>query len=180
VNALVNLGLTPKKTDKIRDYLTKNAKSLYPDVYFSAAAFADMKIAAPKAAEWIAGFEAMRNPDGSYGKSSGDTAHAVVVILRLGGTVKDPAAVAKSLEAAQSGSGGFAGKGGAVNLPSTYTAMRGVFMLKGKPDLAAVRRYVASCRNSDGGYGVAPGKPSNMTFTYFASSILRWADELEK
>ena len=180
VNALVNIGSAPKNADGVRDYVTRNAKSLYPDIYFAAAALEDIKMKSPKASEWIAAFEATRNPDGSYGKGAADTAHAVVVILRLGGTVRDPGAVGKVLKAAQNPNGGFAGEGDAVNLPGTYTVMRALRMLKEKPDLASLYRYVASQRNPDGGYGVAPGKPSNMTFTYFASAILDWADKMAK
>jgi hypothetical protein len=37
-----------------------------------------------------------------------------------------------------------------------------------------VRSFVAKCRNADGGYGVAPGQPSNISGTYFAAIILHW------
>ena len=56
--------------------------------------------------------------------------------------------------------------------------MRAFHMLKEKPaDVAAFRAFVAKCRNADGGYGVAPGQPSNAGGTYFASIILHWLAE---
>ena len=135
---------------------------------------------APKALEWIAAVEATRNPDGTYGRNASDTAHAVVIILRLGGTVMDKAPIAKALKAAQSPDGSFSAREGVSDLPGTYTIMRALWMLKEKPNLAGVVEYIRRCRNAEGGYGASPGKPSNMAFTYMASSVLHWADELAK
>ena len=48
-------------------------------------------------------------------------------------------------------------------------------MLKEKPkDVAKLKEFIAKCRNKDGGYGVAPGQPSNISGTYFASIVLYW------
>jgi hypothetical protein len=50
-------------------------------------------------------------------------------------------------------------------------------MLHQKPENAtACRAFVARCRNADGGYGVAPGQPSSVSGTYFASIILHWLE----
>jgi hypothetical protein len=180
-NALVNLrGSAPENAKKIRNFVTDNAKSLYPDIYFAAATLEDLRMQTPDASKWITAFEANRKQDGIYGEGAVDTAHAVVVLIRLGGTLKDPASAAKVMKASQAPSGGFEGKGGAVNMPNTYTVMRALMMLKEKPDIEALYRYLASCRNPDGGYGVSPGKPSNITFTYFASAVLHWADQMKK
>ena len=180
-NALVNLrGSAPENAKKVLDFVTENAKSLYPDIYFAAATLEDLRMQTPEASKWIAAFEANRKQDGSYGEGAADTAHAVVVLFRLGGTLKDPASAAKVMKASQTPSGGFEGKGGAVNMPNTYTVMRALMMLKEKSDIEALYRYLASCRNPDGGYGVAPAKPSNITFTYFASAVLHWADQMKK
>jgi prenyltransferase beta subunit len=181
VNAFVNMkGAPPQNLEKIRDFVTANAKSIYPDIYFAAATMEDAKMKAPKASEWIAAIEATRNPDGTYGKNADEIAHAVVIILRLGGTLKDPGPMLKTLKAAQRPDGSFSGTGEGSDMPATYTVMRALWMLKEKPDMAGVLKYVASCRNADGGYGVSPGKPSAVTPTYMASSVLRWADDLAK
>ena len=43
-----------------------------------------------------------------------------------------------------------------------------------QPDLDALRGFIARCRHSEGGYGVAPGQPATLQATYFATIILRW------
>jgi len=181
VSAIVNMkGGPPQNVEKIQDFVTNNAKIIFPDIYFAAATMEDAKMKTPKASEWVAAVEATRNPDGTYGKNADEIAHAVVIILRLGGTVKDPAPVVKALKAAQRPDGSFSGTGEASDVPSTYTVMRALWMLKEKPDLARLVEYIGRCRNADGGYGASPGKLSNMTFTYMASSVLCWANELAK
>jgi hypothetical protein len=63
-------------------------------------------------------------------------------------------------------------------LESSYRIMRCFMMLKEKPaDVDAFKGFIAKCRNRDGGYGVAPGQPSSVGATYFASIILHWLDE---
>jgi hypothetical protein len=32
-------------------------------------------------------------------------------------------------------------------------------------------RFIASCHNADGGYGVQPGKPSTLQGTYYAAVV---------
>ena len=56
--------------------------------------------------------------------------------------------------------------------------MRCFVMLKARPDrVEDVRAFVAKCRNDDGGYGIAPGQPSSVSSTYFASIITHWLKE---
>ena len=40
----------------------------------------------------------------------------------------------------------------------------------------SLRTFIAKCRNEDGGYGVAPGQPSNLSGTYYAAIIRYWLD----
>ncbi len=181
VNAIVNMkGEPPAEMEKNMGFASANARSIYPDIYFATSIVEDAGVKAPKAAEWLAALEATRNPDSTYGKNADEIAHAVVIILRLGGTLKDPVPVIKALKAAQQPDGSFSGTGKGSDVPGTYTVLRALWMLKEKPDLAAVRKYIASCRNADGGYGLVAGKPSAATPTYMASSVLRWADELAR
>jgi hypothetical protein len=59
--------------------------------------------------------------------------------------------------------------------------MRAFHLLKEKPkDVAALRKFVASCRNADGGYGVTPGAPSSMSGVYYAAIVSKWLDDMEK
>jgi len=163
----------------IRDYFEKNAESL-PDIYIAAAALDAAELKVKTTAAWLKAYEATANPDGTYGKSASDNAGAAITIMRLGATVKDPGAVAKALQAAQKPDGGFATMGDASDLGATYRIVRGLYMLKAKPDVGRLQDFIAKCRNEDGGYGVSPGKPSTASATYFAAIVHHWLDELAK
>lgn len=168
-----------ERLGRTADYFAANAKTL-PDTYIAAAALdaAGRKPADP--APWIAGWEAVRNPDGSYGKGAPDTASAVILTLRVGGTVKEPATAARALKAAQRPDGGFSLTGGESDLPTVYRMMRALIMLKEKPDVDRLSAFIARCRNADGGYGPTPGQPSTASATYNAAIVMKWIDELAK
>jgi prenyltransferase beta subunit len=171
--------LRGERPRKAAEYLAKHAKSI-PEIYVSLAALeaAQMKPADPAA--WLQAFEAMRNPDGTFGKSPYDTATAVVSILRLGGTVQNRDAVVSRLKAAQQPEGGFAGEDDAVGLGGTYRMVRAIRLLKDRPDVAKLREYLAKCRGADHGYGPAPGQPATANATYYALTMLSWMEEMEK
>ena len=78
--------------------------------------------------------------------------------------------------------GGFGeAKAEVSDLGSTYRVMRALMLLKEKPkDVAALRKFVTSCRNSDGGYGVTAGAPSSMSGVYYATIVSKWLDDMEK
>ena len=83
------------------------------------------------------------------------------------------------MKAGQRADGGF-GKADspASDLETTYRMMRSFHMLKAAPeDAGRLRAFLDSCRNDDGGYGVAKGKPSSAAGTYYASIITHWLDE---
>lgn len=163
--------------NSIQRYFAENAKSL-PDIYIAAAAFHAAELTTSTAAEWISLYEKTRNADGTYGKDAFETAGAVVTILRLGGKVSDGAGVAHKLRDAQDVDGGFARRGEKSNLSTTYRVMRAFTMLREKPDVTRLTQFIARCRNDDGGYGAAPGQPSNSSATYFAAIVLHWLEEL--
>lgn len=163
----------------IREYFEKNAASL-PDIYIAAAALEPAGLKVKTTADWIKAYEATHNPDGTYGKTVADNAGAAITILRLGGTLKNPAAVAASLKAAQKPDGGFAATGDKSDLGTSYRVTRALYMLKEKPDIAKLQDFIAKCRNADGGYGNSPGEPSNASATYFAAIIHHWLDEMAK
>ena len=163
----------------IEAYFAQHASGNLSDTYIAAAALHPARIQASKAKDWVAAFDATRNPDGSYGKTIADTASAVVTTLRLGGQVKHRDRVVEILKSAQRGDGGFSVTSEHSDLRTSYPVMRAFYMLREKPDLARCRDFIAHCRNPDGGYGPSPGQPSTLSTTYFACIILHWMDELD-
>ncbi len=162
-------------------YLGDQAKE-FEQVRLAAAAVEALGKQPPQAKDWLAQVRKMATPDGSYGKGDGtarETGSAIVTVLRLGGKVEHPEAILKTLNAGQRSDGGF-GKANAKgsDLESCYRITRAYHMLKAKPEkTAALREFIAKCRNADGGYGVEPGQPSTTGATYYASIILHWLGE---
>lgn len=163
----------------IREYFEKHASTI-PDLYIATAALDAAELKLKKAPEWIKTFEATLNPDGTYGKSPTENAGVAISLMRLGAPLKNPAAVAASLKAAQRADGGFSASGEKSDLPSTYRIVRALYMLKAKPDTERLRAFIAKCRNADGGYGPSPGQPSTVSSTYNAAIVSHWLDEFEK
>ncbi|HEY7153388.1 MAG TPA: prenyltransferase/squalene oxidase repeat-containing protein [Gemmataceae bacterium] len=162
-------------------YLDANSKT-FEEVRLTAASFEALGKPAPSAEAWLKQIAKMRHTDGTYGEGGGaarDTGGAVCAVLRLGGTVEQRENVLKALNAGQRKDGGFgqAGVEGS-DLATTYRVMRAFHMLRTQPQGAGrLRDFIARCRNDDGGYGVAPGQPSNVSGCYYAGIILHWLDE---
>jgi hypothetical protein len=161
-------------------YLTEHTKS-FDDIRIAVAGLERIKRTAPKARAWLEQVEKLWNADGTAGKEDGvarDTGSLAVTVLRLGGTLKDQAAVLKALKNGQRNNGGYGKLDAAVSdLETTYRVMRAFMMLKERPDdVEALRSFVAKCRNEDGGYAISPGEPSTVGSTYFAAIILHWMD----
>jgi prenyltransferase beta subunit len=175
----VQLPLEPF-ADHIVKYLDEHVRT-FEDIRIAAAGLETIQKKSPKTDAWLAEVAKLRNADGTYGKSDGvarDTGGAVVVVLRLGGKVDHPENVLKALKAGQRGDGGF-GKADVKgsDLETSYRVMRAFWMMKDRPDAAALRGFIAKCRNADGGYGVAPGQKSSASGTYYAAIVLHWLDE---
>jgi hypothetical protein len=180
--AVTELKLPPERyTTPAVKYLVDNAKT-FEEIRIAAAGLEAVEKRPPQVNAWLEQVAKMRNADGTYGKGDSlarDTGSAVVVVLRLGGKVEQPENVLKALKAGQRPDGAF-GKADASgsDLETTYRVMRAFHMLKEKPaDVAKLQAFLAKCRNSDGGYGVAPGQPSGVSPTYNAAIILHWLDE---
>ena len=163
-------------------YLSDNAKS-FEEIRIAAAGLERLMAKSTRNQAWLDEVLKLQNADGTFGKELGparDTGSAAVTLLRLGGTLQDKGAVLKVLKDGQRPSGGF-GKGDselAADLETTYRVMRCFMMLKEQPErVEGVRTFVAKCRNEDGGYGVAPGQPSNIGGTYFAIIVRHWLDQ---
>ncbi|MGH7169942.1 MAG: prenyltransferase/squalene oxidase repeat-containing protein [Gemmataceae bacterium] len=182
IMAVVDMKLSTKPyADAVIKYLDEHSKT-FEEIRLTAASFEALGKRPPRADAWLAEIAKLRNADGTYGKEGSvarDTGGAVCAVLRLGGRIAQRDNVLRALNAGQRKDGGF-GKDNTEgsDLASCYRIARAFHMLKSKP-LAAdrLRGFLARCRNADGGYGVAPGKPSNVSGTYFAAIILHWLDE---
>ncbi len=167
--------------DAVVQYLEEHSKS-FEEIRLTAASFESLGKRPAHDKAWLAALDKLRNEDGSYGKADGaarDTGGAVCAVLRLGGRVVHPENVLKTMNDGQREDGGF-GKSGQKesDLETCYRVVRAFHMLKVKPRGAErLRAFIARCRNDDGGYGVAPGKPSSVGGCYFAGIILHWLDE---
>jgi hypothetical protein len=167
-------------TPRAVKFLAEHARA-FEEVRMAAAGLESVRQQTPRDDAWLEQLAKMRNRDGTYGKGSGtarDTGGAVVAVLRLGGKVENRDRVVQALKAGQRDDGGF-GKQDAPgsDLETTYRVERAFVMLKERPDAERCRAFVGKCRNADGGYGVAPGQPSSVSATYFASIILHWLAE---
>jgi prenyltransferase beta subunit len=177
--ALVELKLPTADYEKPAiHYLSEHARS-FEEVRMAAAGLEAVGKRSPKNKAWLEQLREMQNPDGTFGKGNGQvraTGGAVAAVVRLGGEVEKPGAVLKALNAGQRKDGGF-GKPDAdgSDLETTYRVTRTSVMLKARPArVEDCRKFVARCRNADGGYGVAPGQPSSVGGTYFAGVVLHW------
>jgi hypothetical protein len=181
IMAVVELKLpTDPYESGVLAYLGEHAKS-FEEVRLAAAGLEALGKRPPQADDWLKEIVKMRHEDGTYGKGDGtarDTGGAVVAVLRLGGKVEHPEAIVKSLDAGQRKDGGFGKEGVAgSDMETTYRVVRCYHVLKAQPAGAdRCRAFIASCRNADGGYAVAPGQPSSGSGTYFAGIVLHWLD----
>jgi prenyltransferase beta subunit len=175
----LKLSIDPYEAGTLR-YLGEHSRG-FEEIRLAAAGLEALGKRPPQADDWLKEITRMRHDDGTYGKGDGaarDTGSAVVAVLRLGGKVEHPEAIVKFLDAGQRKDGGF-GKAGAAgsDLETTYRVVRCYHVLKARPAAAdRCREFIASCRNRDGGYGVAPGEPSSAGGTYFAGIVLHWLD----
>jgi len=172
----------PELVEKALAYLTDNARD-FEEMRIAVAGFEAVgRKTAPVFKGWAEKVNADRNADGSFGKGSGRaraTGSAAVALLRMGADLGEKPAVLAALKAGQRPEGGWAPEDGPSNLETTYRVMRAFVMLKDRPDLDQVRGFIAGCRKSDGGYAPDPALTSDVSSTYFATTILRWAAELE-
>jgi prenyltransferase beta subunit len=180
--AVAELGLPMMEyRDAALNFMVEHAKE-FEEIRMTAAGMeAAGKRKEDVARRWTAELQAKANEDGSYGKGAEvfrATGGTVAAILRLGGKPVGPKRVTDILDPGQNKDGGF-GKDdtGVSDLETTYRIMRCYHMLKAQPKRPeALRLFIAVCRNPDGGYGVQPGKPSQVSGTYYAGIILKWIE----
>jgi prenyltransferase beta subunit len=180
--AVVELKIPLEDVEKPAiQFLGENAKN-FEEIRIAVAGLEAVGKLPPQGKDWLAQLEKMKNADGTWGKGPGaarDTGGTAVAILRLGGKLSDRDNILKTMRTGQRKDGGFGQASSETSdLETTYRVMRCFMMLKEKPDdPAKVRAFIASCRAKDGGYGVAPGAPSNVGGTYFAGIVLKWLEE---
>ena len=173
----------PTIVDEAVKFLAQNART-FEEIRIAVAGLEAVHRPAPTASarEWIQTIQADRNEDGTFGKGAGlarATGSAAVALLRLGVDLDRKAAVLAALKAGQRPDGGWAKEDGPSDLETTYRVLRAFVMLSDRPDLEQVRAFVARCGKSDGGSAVDPALTSDVGGTYFATTLLRWARELD-
>jgi len=180
--ALMILQDLKKPTDK---YLAKalafmgEKTSGFEQIRMVASGLEETGKTVPQQKEWVAEIEKGRNDDGSFGKGPGQartTALNVVALQRLGGKVKDTDTVLKVLRAGQRKDGGFgADAEGGSDLEACYRVVRLFSRLDAKPDRPDdLEKFIASCKNKDGGYATKPGEPSSLHGTYYTTILRHW------
>lgn len=176
--AVAELGnATPEMVERAVAYLGENART-FEEVRIAVAGLEAVKAKSPRPEDWFEVITKDRNPDGTWGQGASrafDTGGRAAAILRMGRDLENRDAILKSMKDGQQADGGWGSKEGASDLSSTYRVMRAFFMMKESPDLTRLRGLLASCRNADGSYGTAPGKPGDLGGTYFATTVNRWA-----
>ncbi|MBA4190383.1 MAG: hypothetical protein C0467_20540 [Planctomycetaceae bacterium] len=188
VMAAAELNIPHEKYAKAMDYLKENAKT-----------FEDVRIGAAAVEAWgvkdcpfdLLKWHEIAVKDINLKLPAIDNGGARVVgsvtafTLRLGlqkGNDSKPMSIAQLLDRGQLPDGGWRKEGEkGSDIETTYRVMRAYMLLNEKPkDTLAVRKFVVSHRNKDGGYGTKPGEKSNMGGVYYATIITKWLDTLEK
>jgi prenyltransferase beta subunit len=196
VMAAVELGITKDEFSKAMEYLKENAKT-FEDVRIGAAAVEawGVKACPFKLDQWQ---ESAKRYVESIPKSKAsaespedgvarDLASWVAFELRLElKTIADLSTGSNALPVTISNGqrldGGWSKKGEkSSDIESTYRVMRSLMLLKEKPkDIPALRKFVESHHNKDGGYAVKPGDKSTVGGVYYAIIVSKWLDEMTK
>ena len=163
-------------------YVVANSRS-FEEIRMAAASVEALGKRPPEADQWLAELAHSATPMAPLARATPrtrETGSAVAAELRLGVALSDEQK-RKVLRAIQEGqrSDGAYGEGGkpGSDLATSYRVTRCLHMLHELPaNVAALRLFIARCRNEDGGYGVTPGQPSSVSGTYYAGSILHWLD----
>ncbi|MBN9524503.1 hypothetical protein J0H58_39315, partial [bacterium] len=192
VMAAVELGVPKDRFRKSLDYLKANATT-FEDVRIAAAAVEawGVKECPFDLKPWLDIADRELGPTGTAGRTDDalarETASVIAMKLRLGVPRRELVGANKLDDVLQQGQrrdGGYGRGGAASDLESTYRVMRAFMLMRERPSgtegRAALRAFVAACRNADGGYGVRPGDPSGAGPTYYAAIILHWLADMEK
>jgi prenyltransferase beta subunit len=189
VMAAVELGIPHDKFAKAMDYLQQHAKT-FEEVRIGAAAVEawGVKDCPFKLDSWhdvankyMKAFPTELSIKKMQDGEARDWGSVIAFDLRLG-LAKTTDFQASLLIIGQREDGGWSRTGEkASDLESTYRVMRALMLLKAKPkNPQALRLFVQSHRNKDGGYGARLAEKSSASGTYYAVMVTRWLDEMEK
>jgi hypothetical protein len=182
VMAAVELGIPKEKYAKAMGYLKANAKT-FEEMRIGAAAVEafGVKECGIDLGPWLKAATEMRERKVTTARALGS---AAAFELRLGQTLTkaEKSGAANMLRLFQRDDGGWGKEDEKQSdLETTYRVMRAFHQLNEKPsDVAALRKFLANCRNADGGYGVTPGAPSTMSGVYYAAIVSKWLDDMGK
>ncbi len=180
--ALVELKLDKSAHARTAVTFLVNNAQLFEDIRIAAAGLESIQSFPKETVEaWLALVAKLRNEDGSYGRPAGDvrmTGSALALLWRIGGRLDDAPRL-RTLAIILDGQnldGGFGkAKAKTSDLDSCYRVVRALILLKEKPKKKhEMLDFIKKCRNSDGGYGLAPGQESSIGATYYAAILNHW------
>ena len=178
--SLEQKNLTDEMATKAAAFLSERAEG-FEEIRIAVAGFEGLRKTSPKFPEWTKVVLADRNPDGTFGKGptrGKATGERVAALLRMGADIEHRDTVVAAMKEGQRPDGGWSKDDGPSDLGTSYRVMRAFYMLKEAPDLAAIRKFIASCRKSDGGYSATPDGAADPSGCYYATIILGWARAL--
>ena len=179
--SLEQKNLTDEMATKAAAFLSRTAEG-FEEIRIAVAGFEAVRKTSPKFPEWtsrsywpiaIPTAPSARAPRGARPRASGSPRCS-----GWGSDIEHRDAVVAAMKEGQRPDGGWSKDDGPSDLGTSYRVMRAFFMLKEAPDLAAIRKFIASCRKSDGGYSATPDGAADPSGTYYATIILGWARAL--
>jgi len=172
---------TDEMAEKAVAYFSKQVQA-FEDIRIAVAGLEAVNKKSPDFPKWTEQVEKLRNSEGTFGKGTDearDTGGAAVALLRMGVKLDKREEIVKTLKAAQRADGAWGRGEGGSDLEASYRIMRCFYMLEEKPDLDRLRKFIATCRHSEGFYSAKPGAPADLGGTYYATIILRWSRLLD-
>ena len=180
--AVAEMKIADKETiDGAIAFFHDNVKT-FEEIRIAVAGLEAVSATSADFAKWTEIVNSDRNPDGTWGEGPGKaraTGSAAVALLRMGVSLDKKEAILAALRAAQQADGAWSKDGGPADLEPTYRIMRLFYMLKEAPHLASLRSFLDKCRQPDGSYSTAPGKPGTSGGTYLATTVLKWSRLLD-
>jgi prenyltransferase beta subunit len=180
IMAAVELGIPESKFPMAIDFLETEAKS-FEDVRIGAAAIESLKAKPKWLDKWNVVANKQLNNDGTAGKGDNrarDTASVAAMKLRLGFPVVNKDKIFQMIRTNQGDDGGWKKDGAKTSdQETTYRVMRAMMLAKERPkNTFKLGEFLKSCRNADGGCGVAPGEPSSASGTYYYAIVSKWLE----
>ncbi len=176
VLAATALDIPKAKYKKAMEYLKENAKT-FEDYRLGAAAIEafGVKESGIDTTDWVNAALKISDQDVSTPRGF---ASVVAMRVRLGFKLEDAQRPgAKTILRNGQGTDGGWTKPAAkkADAETTYRVMRAFVLIEEQPrDAEKVKKFVASCRRPDGGYGVDAEAPSSMSGVYYAAKISGW------